>query len=69
MRRRFFTQRAVRHWHCCPELWVPHPWRCPRLDGPWAAGAGGGHPAHGRAWGGFKVPSNPNHCMLPQFCA
>ena len=32
MRRRFFTQRAVRHWHCCPELWVPHPWRCPR---PW----------------------------------
>lgn len=28
MRRRFFTQRAVRHWHCCPELWEPHPWRC-----------------------------------------
>ena len=26
--KKFFTQRAVRPWHCCPELWVPHPWRC-----------------------------------------
>jgi len=24
---KFFIQRVVRHWHCCPELWVPHPWR------------------------------------------
>ena len=32
VRKKFFTQRAVRRWHCCPELWVPHPWRCPR---PW----------------------------------
>jgi len=31
--KKFFTQRAVRPRHCCPELWVPHPWRCPRLDG------------------------------------
>jgi len=32
VRRRFFTQRALRHWHSCPEkLWVPHPWRCSRL--------------------------------------
>uniref|UniRef100_A0A8C3M1X7 Maestro heat like repeat family member 1 n=1 Tax=Chrysolophus pictus TaxID=9089 RepID=A0A8C3M1X7_CHRPC len=22
---------AVQPQHCCPELWVPHPWRCPRL--------------------------------------
>ena len=29
---KLFAQRAVRRWHCCPELWVPHPWRCPR---PW----------------------------------
>jgi len=29
---KFFILRAVRRWHCCPELWVPHPWRCPR---PW----------------------------------
>ena len=31
-KRKFFTQRAVRPWHCCPELYVPHPWRYPR---PW----------------------------------
>ena len=30
VRRKFCTQRAVRPWHCCPELQVPHPWRCPR---------------------------------------
>jgi len=28
VRNKFFTQRAVRHWHSCPEkLWMPHPWR------------------------------------------
>jgi len=32
VRRKFCTQRAGRPWHCCPELQVPHPWRCPR---PW----------------------------------
>ena len=40
VRNTFFTQRAVRPWHSCPEkLWVPQPWRCPRLGwlGPWAA--------------------------------
>jgi len=38
VKKKFFTQRVVRHWHCCPELWVPHPWRCsvPWM-GPWAA--------------------------------
>ena len=38
--KKFFTQRAVRPWHSCPEkLWVPHPWRCsgPGGMGPWAA--------------------------------
>lgn len=34
---KFFIQRAVRRWHCCPELRVPHCWRCPRLEmGLWA---------------------------------
>ena len=40
VRKNFFTQRVVRHWHSCPEkLWVPHPWRCSRPGwmGPWAA--------------------------------
>ena len=40
VRNKFFTQRAVRPWHCCPEkLWVPHPWRHirPGCMGPWAA--------------------------------
>jgi len=31
VRKKFFPQRAVRHWHSCPEkLLVPRPWRCPR---------------------------------------
>ena len=30
MLRKLFTKRAVKPWHSCPELWVPHPWRCPR---------------------------------------
>ena len=40
VRKKFFTQRVVRHWHSCPEeLWVPHPWRHsrPGWRGPWAA--------------------------------
>ena len=49
VRKKFFIQRAVRPWHCCPELWVPHPWRYPKpWVGLWAAWAGGGQPAHGR---------------------
>jgi len=24
-RKKFLTQRAVRSWHCCPELWVGGP--------------------------------------------
>jgi len=38
--KKFFTQRAVRQWHSCPEkLWVPHPWRHSRPGwmGPGAA--------------------------------
>jgi len=39
VRRKFFLQRTVRPWHSCPEkLWVLKA----RLDGAWAAQAGGG---------------------------
>jgi len=49
--KKFFTQRAVRPWHCCPELWVPHPWRHSRPGwvGPGQPELVGGSPAHG--WG------------------
>ena len=59
IRKKFFTQRVVRRWHCCPEkLWVPHPWKRPRPGsmGPWAAWAGGGQPtAGGWDWMIFKA--------------
>jgi len=51
IRRIFFPQTVVRHWHSCPEkLWVPHPWRHSRPGWmrPWAAELGGGSPARGR---------------------
>jgi len=44
-------QRAVRPWHCCPELWCPIPGGTPGQAG-WGPGQpelGGGIPAHG--WG------------------
>lgn len=43
---KFFTWRAVRHWHCCTELWVPHPWQCSRPNsmGSWAARPSGWQP-------------------------
>jgi len=73
VRKQFFAQRALRPRQCCPELWVPHPWRCPR---PWM-GPGQlswGQPAHGlpqKLWGWkwmvFKVSSNLSHSMILQF--
>ena len=53
VRRKFFTQRAVRPWHSCLEkLWVPHPWSHSRPGwmGPWAAELLGGT-ARGRGLG------------------
>ena len=42
VRRRWFIRREVRRWHCCPELWVPHP------GGAWGqAGWGPGQPELG----------------------
>ena len=57
-----------RCWHC-PELWVPHPWRCPRsqlgsgqpeLGG--RAGGLGSLPAQSLCGSGIlNDPSNPPH--------
>ena len=53
---------AVRPQHCCPELWVPHPWRGPRLWG------GPGQPELGgsqhKAVVGLGVPCNPTIVWL-----
>ena len=44
---------AVRPQHCCPELWVPHPWRCPRpWVGPGQPELGGSQPTAGVGLGG-----------------
>ena len=65
----FVTERAVRWWHCCPELWVhSHPWRCSRLL------SGSGQPElvgaaslwQGWGWGG---PFQPNHAVILCFYA
>jgi len=53
--------KVGRSWHCFPEMWVPHPWRCPR---PWM---GPGQPEllgssqlmAGVGLGGFGGPFNP----------
>ena len=52
VRKKFFTQRMAKPWHCCPELWVSHLWRCPRPGwmGPWTTWDGGWQPAHSRGW-------------------
>ena len=36
VRGQFFTQRAVRPWHCCPELCIPSLEVPKVMDGPWA---------------------------------
>jgi len=49
-RKKFFTQRVVQCWHCCPELlWVPITtgFRA-RLDGPLGSLSWWGQSAHGR---------------------
>jgi len=51
IKRKFFTQRAVRRWHSCPEkLWCPIPGGTQGQVG-WGPGQPelvGGSPAHGR---------------------
>jgi len=43
------------------KLWMPS--KSGRM-GPWAAGSGGGSPAHGTGLGGFEVPSSPSHSAI-----
>jgi len=59
--KKFFTQRAMRPWHWCPELWVPHPWRYSRPGwvGPRQPELVGGSPAHGWGLGGLWHPLQP----------
>lgn len=68
--RNFFTQKAVKHQHSCPEkLWMPLPWRCSRQGwmGPWIAWAGGEQPCPLQGvgtWVSFKVSSNPSSSLI-----
>lgn len=74
VRRKFFTERVVRHWHCCPELWVCG---CPIPAGANGHGCAlgslswgqGGQPVHGRgrAGGGLQVSFQPNCAVIPWF--
>ena len=66
VRGKFFTLRAMRHWHSCPEKqWMPHPLRClrPGWVEPWATSSSGWQPCRW-LWGcnqiGFEVSSYLN---------
>ena len=73
VRRKFFSQRAVKHWHSCPEkLWCPIPGGAQgRVGGPGQPELVGDSPAHGRGqvkdWNSkvFKVTFNPNYSVIP----
>ena len=57
VRRKFFTQREVRRWHCCSEQWVPQPWRCLR---PWMGPQQPDLLEGTHSWlGSLEVSSNP----------
>ena len=69
MRRKFFTQRAVRPWHCCPQkLWCPNPGGAPGQAG-WGTGQPelGGQPCPwlgtGAEWA-LRTLSRPWHSMM-----
>lgn len=55
--------RLSKHWTGCPELWMPHPWRCLRPDwmGPSAILSNKRCPmAEALNWMMFKDPFSPN---------
>lgn len=53
-RGKFPARRTVRCWRSCPELGVPHPWRCP-----WPGWCVAATPRQGLSCVGFKGPPNP----------
>jgi len=68
VRWKFFTQRAVRCWHSCPEkLWCPISGGTQGQVG-WGSGQPelvGGSPVHGRGWNYtvFEIPSNLSYSV------
>ena len=69
-RRKFFTQRAVRYWHCCQELWVPPPWRCqwPQMGpGRPELGGGGSQSTAGVGLGVLHGSFQPNRAVILWF--
>ena len=74
VRGKFFTQRAVRRWHNCPEkLWCLIPGGAQGQAG-WGPGQPElvrGSPAHGRGWGGGALKFLPTQtkCSCMASCA
>lgn len=66
IRWKFCTQKAVRHWHCCPEsCGCPIPGSAQGYG--WALGSPKRRCSYGRSWDwvSLKVPFNPNHSTNP----
>jgi len=67
---KFFTQRAKRSWHSCPEkLWCPIPGGAEGqvVWDPVQPELVGGSPAHGRGWREWALRSPPTQAIL-WFC-
>jgi len=73
VRNKFFTRRAVRPWHCCPERCgcpIPggvqsHGWALGSLN--WGRATSPWQRIEGLNWGS-EVPFNPKHSVILWFC-
>lgn len=72
VRKKFFTQRVVRLWHCCPEKWSVTPLGVLRagLDGVLGSLSWWGAVSPGQGWDRVccKVLSNTNHSVILWTC-